>query len=266
MFPSKICFVLIFAFLLNVDRLTTASPSNTDARNNFEKQKEELRLARLEYEKELAEWEAEKKLVENFIEKSKLIRFNVGGKWMFVSQGSVEHISDTKLGQILLEKTNEDVSRLDKQVFLDFDPKLFQHVLDQLREFETGDSIVFYPPDPPAAVPAFNFMLEKLGLKAAPPSPDDVFTFNVGDEIVATKRKTLSVVPGSKLSTLLTMDKPSDMDPEGRPFLDYDPKCFRYLLGQLQVGQTTDFEAPDDESRAAFNAMLKDFDLKPKSV
>jgi hypothetical protein len=169
------------------------------------------------------------------------------------------------MSKILLNKETENIS-IDKDgnKFLDFNPTLFRHLLEQLRLLESDEEAIFYPPLTPALTVQFNSMLDKLGLKPAPISDDDIFTFNVGDEIIATKRRTLNRVPNSKLSTLLSMNKPADMDPSGKPFLDYDPKLFRHLLSQLQAGQTTDFEAPSDESKVAYNAMLNNLGLKPK--
>lgn len=227
--------------------------------------REELNKARQTFEVERAEYEKEKEIALKFIKDSQVIQFNVGGQLMFTSRASVLHIADSKLGQILLETTGDRVS-VDKngKKFLDFNPTLFRHLLEQLRLFEDGEPIVFYPPTTPSQVAPFNAMLAKLGLKPAPESDDDIFTFNVGDEIVQTTRRTLKRVPNSKLSNLLTMNNPADMDANGRPFLDYDPELFRYLLAQIQSGQIADFEAPNTESEAAFNVMLNNFGLKPK--
>jgi len=229
---------------------------------DFQKEKQELVKAQ-----EQDELENEKKIMEKYLENSDVIQFNVGGEIMFTSRASLLRVIDSKMSQILLNKSEEKVSvDKDGNVFLDFNPKIYRHLLEQLRLFESDEDAVFYPPLTPALAVPFNIMLDKLGLKSAPISDDDIFTFNVGDEIIATKRKTLNRVPNSKLSTLLTMNKPSDMDPSGKPFLDYDPKLFRYLLSQLQAGQTTDFEAPSSESRGAFNAMINSLGLKPKLI
>ncbi len=237
----------------------------SNAMVNFQKQKEELTKAQEEFKAEQQALENEKRIMEKFLENSDVIQFNVGGEIMYTSRASLLHIANSKMAKMLLEKAGDKISiDKDNNVFLDFNPKLFRHLLEQLRLFEAGEEIVFYPPLTPALTLPFNNMLEKLGLKPAPISDDDIFTFNVGDETIATKRKTLNRVPNSKLSTLLTMNKPSDMDPSGKPFLDYDPKLFRHLLSQLQSGQTTGFEAPSAESQAAYNAMLNNLGLKPK--
>jgi hypothetical protein len=232
---------------------------------DFKVRREALDKARKELEREKEEFENEKRIMEKFLKDSEVVQFNCGGEIMYTTRASVLRVADSKMGKILLEKTSEKVS-IDKDGnrFLDFNPSLCRHMLEQLRLFEDGESIVFYPPLTPVLTVQFNAMLKQLGLEPAPPSPDDIFTFNVGDEIIATKRKTLERVPNSKLSTLLTMNKPSDMDPKGYPFLDYDPKLFRHLLTQLHAGQTRDFEAPNDESKAAFNVLLKNLGLTPK--
>lgn len=253
--------------LICVNGLVTTKQGSavSDEMQKLEKRREELRVARAAYERERKEFDDEVALMNKVIEDFKIISINVGGQVLFTTHGSARRIADTRLGKILFGSTSEEVSKDKKgNIFLDLNPSLFRHLLEQLRLFEDGEAIVFYPPLTPALAVPFNAMLTKLGLKPAPESDDDIFTFNVGDEIIATKRKTLKRVPSSKLSTLLTMNKPADMDQNGRPFLDYDPKLFRHLLTQLQGGQTTNFEAPSEETRAAFNAMLKNFELNKK--
>lgn len=259
-------------FCLNIEFISTATVTEKPVPDSYSKKLQDLQLKREEldkarkiFETERAEYDEEKRIALNFINNSQVIQFNVGGQMMFTSRASVLHVADSKLGQILLEKTGERIS-LDKngKKFLDFNPTLFRHLLEQLRLFEDGEAIVFYPPSTPSQVVPFNAMLAKLGLKPAPDSDDDIFTFNVGDEIVQTTRRTLNRVPNSKLSTLLTMNNPADMDSNGRPFLDYDPELFRYLLAQIQSGQIDNFEPPNEESKAAFNVMLDNFALKPK--
>ncbi len=244
---------------------TPAPPVLGGAMQDFNKKRQELIKAREQLNLEREELEKEKKIMQKFLENSEVIQFNVGGEIMFTTRASILRIEDSKLGKILLDKETEKIS-IDKlgNKFLDFNPSLFRHLLEQLRLFEDGEAVVFYPPLTPVLTVQFNTMLSRLGLKPAPESDDDIFTFNVGDEIIATKRKTLKRVPNSKLSTLLTMNKPADMDANGKPFLDYDPKLFRHLLSQLQSGQTTDFAAPSDESKAAYYSMLKHLGLKPK--
>jgi hypothetical protein len=236
-----------------------------DVKKSLDARKQVLARSRAELDREKEEYEKEKKLVEKFIKDSEVVQFNVGGEIMYTTRASLLRIASSRMAEILLNKSLEKVS-MDKNnnVFFDYNPSLFRHLLEQLRLFEDGEPIVFYPTLTPVLTVQFNAMLGKLGLKPAPESDDDIFTFNVGDEIIATKRKTLKRVPSSKLSSLLTMNKPSDMDPSGKPFLDYDPKLFRHLLTQLQAGQTTGFEAPSEESKAAFNVMLKNFALNPK--
>lgn len=245
---------------------TTRSPSGVaDAMGDLTQRREKLKRDREQFNLEKEEFEKEKNLVAKFLKNSEVVQFNVGGEMMFTTRGSVLRVADSRMGKILLNNISEKVS-VDKDGynFLDFNPSLFRHLLEQLRLFEDGEPVVFYPPLTPVLAVQFNAMLGKLGLKPAPESDDDIFTFNVGDEIIATKRKTLKRVPNSKLSTLLTMNKPSDMDPSGKPFLDYDPKLFRHLLTQLQGGQTTNFEAPSEAARTAFNAMLKNLALTSK--
>jgi hypothetical protein len=184
----------------NAATLITSASIRSNAMGDFQEEKQELVKAQKE-----DELENEKKIMEKYLENSDVIQFNVGGEIMFTSRASLLHVVDSKLSQILLNKSEEKVSvDKDGNVFLDFNPKIFRHLLEQLRLFESDEEAVFYPPLTPALAVPFNIMLDKLGLKSAPISEEDIFTFNVGDEIIATKRKTLNRVPNSKLSTLLT--------------------------------------------------------------
>ncbi|CAF1548353.1 unnamed protein product [Adineta ricciae] len=263
MYKSFLFYFLIF--LLHDDRcikcnsteLTTSvndvSTVVADETNAFEK----------ESTNSTNDLDVEKTIMERFLKNSDVIQFNVGGEIMYTTRASLLHAPDSTLTNMLLNKSKENIS-IDKEsnVFLDFNPKLFRHALEQLRLFEENGKIVFYPPPTPILTIQFNAMLTKLGLEPAPISDDDIFTFNVGDEIFATRRRTLNRVPNSKLSKFLLTNKPSDLDQHGKPFLDYDPKLFRHLLSQIQVGQVANFEAPSIESKIAFDAMLHNLGLQ----
>ena len=255
------CFVLIQKNLVNAVSSGGSPSVITDAEGTLQARQASLRAKQKALHDSSTELQREKRLVDDFTRNSQVYQFLVGGDMMYTSLASLLHIKDSNLAQILFDNSTEKVSKDGNNYFFDFNPSLFRHLLEQLRLFEDGEPIVFYPPATPVLATQFNAMLKKLGLKPANATDDDIFTFNVGDETVATKRKTLKHIP-----RLLNMNKPSDMDPSGKPFLDYDPKLFRYLLTQIQGGQTTNFEAPSDDSRTAFNAMLRNLGLTPKST
>ena len=200
--------------------------------------------------------------MEKFLTNADIIRFNVGGELMLTSRATLLHVAKSKLASLILAKSGDDLC-LDSagHVFLDVNPDLFRHLFEQLRLFEPGEPPVFSPPSTPALVAPFNAMLRNFGLAEAPSSDHDVFTFNVGDRTIATKRATLSRVP-----VLLSIHRRTDMDSSGKPFLDYDPTLFRHLLSQLHGGQATDFEAPSNETTVEYNAMLDNLGLKPKAI
>ena len=200
--------------------------------------------------------------MEKFLTNADIIRFNVGGELMLTSRASLLHIAESKLARQILTKSGDDLS-LDSagHVFLDVNPDLFRHLLEQLRLFEPEETPVFSPPSTAALIAPFNNLLHQFGLAAAPESDDDVFTFNVGDRTIATKRATLKRVP-----SLLSIHRRTDMDASGQPFLDYDPTLFRHLLSQLHGGQATDFEAPSNATRVEYDAMLVNLGLTPKAA
>ena len=174
----------------------------------------------------------EKTLVEKFMENSDLIQFNVGGEMMLTSRASILHIADSHLGQILLNQSSNELS-IDNEgyVFLDFNPNLFRHLLEQLRSFEAGESIVFYPPTTVTLMRPFRLMLDKLTLTPSLISKE---------EIVAIQRTTLNIIPDSTLSSL--------------------------LVTQSDAEETTGVDSPSTEAgRAVLNGTLTNFDLQSES-
>ena len=147
---------------------------------------------------------------------------------------------------------------------LDFNPILFHHLLEQLRTLENNNSFVFYPPSSVSLAVPFKKMLQELSLEISLKSDEDVIVLNVDDEVIRTRRKTLSQVPNSKLATIVSSLEQSRTDANDKLFFDYDPKLFRHLLVQLRKEEKTDFDyfdAPSKEDKDAFDAMLIDLRL-----
>ncbi|CAF4956977.1 unnamed protein product [Rotaria sp. Silwood1] len=157
--------------------------------------------------------------------------------------------------------------QLDREgnVFLDFNPILFRHLLEQLQMMETNDPQLFYPPSSNSLIAPFNKLLQKLGLNAAPRLDTDIIILNVGGEIIMTYRNTLTQLPDSKLAAIVSFNKSMSIDSSGYIFLDFNPRLFRHLLDQLRSRQKTTipyFHAPTNEDTKAFNLMLISLGLK----
>ena len=68
-------------------------------------------------------------------------------------------------------------------------------------------------------------------------SPSDVIELNVGGEIIATTRQTLTSIPQSILATLFTgrWEHKLPIDQDANIRFDFQPTLFRHLLDQLQT-------------------------------
>jgi hypothetical protein len=173
----------------------------------------------------------EKNLVEKFVENSDLIEFNVGGEMMFISRASILHVADSHLGQMLLNQSDKELSMDDEgHVFLDFNPSLFRHLLEQLRSLEVGEAIIFYPPPAPTQTRPFRLMLEKLSLTPKPIS---------NDELVPIEQKTFTSIPDSTWPSRLST--------------------------QFEAERTTGFALPTTEGIAEFNGTTTNVELQSVS-
>ena len=134
----------------------------------------------------------------------------------------------------LVQRNNEGVYVLN----LDFNPKLIPNSAD-----------------------SYNKMLQKLGIPLPEKSAKDIIALNVGGEKVATLREVLTGVTNSKLARFASNRKDLERDRIGRPFVDYDPSLFRFLLAQLKEGKKineANLRLPAKENQKTFLAMVND--------
>lgn len=77
---------------------------------------------------------------------------------------------------------------------------------------------------------------EQRQMDAVSRGDEEVVTLNVGGEIFSTLRSTLCQFEDSYLANLFSgrWESSIERDSEGRRFLDFDPACFRILLGFLR--------------------------------
>ena len=149
---------------------------------------------------------------------------------------------------------------LEANLFLDFNPSLFRHLLEQLRQVaKKPSSARFTPPRPssPFAVRSFNRMLKALGLDRSLPSTNEMVVMNVGGDRVLTRQKSLN----SSRSTVLIL-LPSKKTTANGLVVDADPWLFRHLLGQLREQKSSSplhFRAPSAAKMKSMNRMLSSF-------
>lgn len=198
--------------------------------------------------------------------KEKLIKINVGGEILIITREILTRVRNSKLA-FMVNGNCTSIPALDTNgyIFLDYNPTVFRHLLEQLRLLDGCEqSPVFYPPSSRLLVPAFKQMLEQLGLVMAPMSDDDIITLNVGGEIFVTRRRILTQISHSRLVTIVSSYERIHTDENGCLFLDYDARLFRHLLLQLRTSACQKqciFQPPTLVDAEAFNSMLFDLGL-----
>jgi len=88
----------------------------------------------------------------------------------------------------------------------------------------------------------------------------DVIHLNIGGEVIATTRQTLTSHSKSLLSILFNgrWERRLPCDNDGNIYLDFNQDLFRHLLDQLQLSPTDSISYPSDPSLARpFEKMLK---------
>ena len=116
-----------------------------------------------------------------------------------------------------------------ENIFFDFNPILFRHLLDQLQVLEVNKSTRLYPPSQLSLVEPFKKMIRKLGLrKWLSLEKKNVITFNVGGQTMTSQRTRFIGVSKSTFDTIVPPLKTMKLNSEDDAFLDYDPKLFRH--------------------------------------
>ena len=88
----------------------------------------------------------------------------------------------------------------------------------------------------------------------------DIIHLNIGGEILATTRQTLTLLSKSLFSILFNgrWEQRLHIDDDGNTFFDFNPIVFRYLLDQLQLSEGKTISSPSDQLLArSFEKMMK---------
>src|ERR1700722_12155448 len=244
---------------------STKVPSLIDQDNvKLQRKQEELDKARELFKSERQKFEKEKRLMQKSVDNTDVLQLNIGGQIIMTTRATLTRVPKSTLATMFNGRWEHKFGKDQYgNIFLDFNPVLFSHLLEQLRVLEDGKPARFHPPSAPSLVIPFEKMLRKLGLYQSPTSEDAVVALNVGGQIVSIRQKTLNQISNLKLSAIVSSPKATNENPH----INYDPKLFRHLLSQLREKQKANilyFDAPSNEDRNAFNAMLSDFNLNRK--
>ena len=93
----------------------------------------------------------------------------------------------------------------------------------------------------------------------------DVIHLNIGGEVLATTRQTLTLLPKSLFSILFNgrWEQRLHIDDDGNIFFDFNSIIFRYLLDKLQLSQGKNILSPSDPLfTRSFEKMMKKLRLE----
>ncbi len=124
----------------------------------LEKEEKQLELDRQKFEEE--------KETPKPVDHTDIFQLNVGGEIIMTTRQTLMKIPESTLSILFNGQWEHKLSKdQNGNIFFDFNPILFRHLLDQLQIIETKNSIQFYPPSQPSLLEPFNKMIRKLGLQ-----------------------------------------------------------------------------------------------------
>jgi hypothetical protein len=200
----------------------------------------------------------EEKQIPKFIDNLDVIRLNVGGEILMTTRQTLTNIPKSTLS-ILFNGRWEHKLQTDQDgnIFFDFNPIVFRHLLDQLEIIETNK---LYPPSQPSLIQPFNKMLRKLCLQQfLSLEKKNVITFNVGGQTITNQRTTFTQISNSTFDTIVSPSKIKYFNNQSDAFIDYDPKLFQHLINRLR--KITYFQLSSKQEKISFKIMLKDFSI-----
>jgi hypothetical protein len=203
------------------------------------------------------------------VDHTDIFQLNVGGEIIMITRQNLMKIPESTL-YILFNGQWEHRLPKDQNgnIFFNFNPILFRHLLDQLQIIETNNPFQLYPPFQPSLVEPFKKMLRKLGLQQSLSSEKkNVITFNVGGQKITNQRTTFMPVSNSTFDTIVPPTKMINLNNERDVFLDYDPKIFQRLINQLRKSSFKNISYPDlslHEGKLSFKQMLNDLSIHRK--
>ena len=217
---------------------------------------------------DLHKLEEEKKRIEKYFKNIDVIRLNVGGEIIMTTRQTLTKIPKSILSMMFNGRWEHKLN-IDQNgnIFLDFNPILFRHLLVQLQLFDSKDFINFSPPSDPSLVIPFKKIIQKLGLNKFLSSQKNIITFNVGGQIITTRHRTFNQTSNSTFNTIVQPSKTYEFDNKSDLFLDYDPKLFQNLVNQLRgesLKNISYLKLSSKEEKISFQRMLNNLDISRK--
>ena len=208
------------------------------------------------------------------LDHTEIFQLNVGGEFIMTTRETLTKILQSTLGILFNGQWNDQLSKdSGGNIFFDFNPILFRHLLDQLQTIDTTKPIQLYPPSESSLVEPFNKMIRKLGLQQSLSSvKKDVITFNVGGEKITNRRATFIPASNSTFDAIVSPTKMMKLNNDSDVLIDYDPKLFQHLINQLRKESLQSIFSSGLSSvkeRTSFEKMLIDlniFVVKPSTT
>jgi hypothetical protein len=230
-------------------------------KDELEKEKNQLKIDREQLDEE--------KQIAKSADRTDVFQLNVGGEIITTTRQTLTKIPKSILSLLFYGRWEHKLQRdPEGNIFLDFNPILFHHLLDQLQIIEINNSIDIYPPSQPSLVEPFKKMLRKLGLQQSLSSEkNNVITFNVGGQTITTQRTTFTEVSNSTFDTIVPPSKMINFNNQNDVFVDYDPKLFQDLINQLRKRSFKNITYPElslHEEKISFKIMLNDLSIYRK--
>ena len=203
------------------------------------------------------------------VDHTDIFRLNVGGEYITVTRQILTKIPESTLSILFNGKWDDELPKdQNENIFFDFNPILFRHLLGQLQVLEFNDSARLYPPSQPSLAIPFNKMIKKLGLQQSLSSEKkNVITFNVGGQTIRSQRTSFTQVSNSTFDTIVAPTEMSNLNNESDAFVDYDPKLFQHLIKQLRRQSFKNISYPElssNEEKLVFRKMLNDLSIHRK--
>jgi hypothetical protein len=231
-------------------------------RDELKKEEKQLKMDRQKFEKE--------KQISMPVDHTDIFQLNVGGEIIITTRQTLMKISKSTLSILFNGRWDYQLPKdQNGNIFFDFNPILFRHLLDQLQTLETANSPILNPPSSPSLVAPFEKMLRKLGFISVSSSSlsNEIIALNIGGEQMITRRNTLAQISQSNLTDMVLYSETNNKNNNGSVFIDHDPKLFRHLLQQLREQTQTinhHLNTSLNETKDSFNVILQRFYLNRK--
>ena len=183
-----------------------------------QKHLEKLRQMSDELKKDRKQFEADRKKFNNekelnqVVYESDVIHLNVGGEIVATTRQTLISLPKSLFSILFNGRWEQRLHHDDQEnIFLDFNPIVFRHLLDQLQ-LNKGESIS--PPSDPSLIRTFEKMMKKLRVEHLLSTSDrNILTVNVDGQLITTHFSN-----GLKLTNKTHL------------FIDYHPKIFRHFI------------------------------------